>query len=87
VPSISETVPGYDFSTWFGVAAPGGTPRPIIERIRAAVLSALNEPSVIEALARDGSEIATSTPEELREIMEADYAKYGDLIKSLNIKD
>jgi tripartite-type tricarboxylate transporter receptor subunit TctC len=87
VPSIAETVPGYDFSTWFAVAAPGGTPRPIVERIRAAVLSALREPSVIEAFTRDGSEIATSTPEELREIMEADYAKYGALIKSLNIKE
>jgi tripartite-type tricarboxylate transporter receptor subunit TctC len=62
VPSIAETVPGYDFSTWFAVAAPAGTPR-------------------------DGSEIATSTPEELRELMEADYAKYGALIRSLNIKD
>src|SRR5712691_9402746 len=87
VPSIAVTVPGYDFSTWFAVTAPGGTPRPIIERIRAAVVGALNEPSVIEAFARDGSEIATSTPEELRAIMEADYAKYGALIKSLNIKD
>src|SRR5215510_2324774 len=87
VPSIAETVPGYDFSTWFAVAAPAGTPRPIIEKIRAAVLSALNEPNVIEAFARDGSEIATSSPEELRDIMEADYAKYGALIKSLNIKD
>ena len=87
VPSIAETVPGYDFTVWFAVTAPGGTPRPIIERIRAAVLSALNEPSVIEAFTRDGSEITTSTPEQLREIMEADYAKYGGLIKSLNIKE
>jgi len=87
VPSIAETVPGYDFSTWFAVAAPAGTPRSIVERIRAAVLSALNDAGVIEAFARDGSEIATSTPEELRELMEADYAKYGALIKSLNIKD
>jgi tripartite-type tricarboxylate transporter receptor subunit TctC len=87
VPSIAETVPGYDFSTWFAVTAPGGTPRPIIERIRAAILSALKEPSVIEAFARDGSDIVTSTPEELHEIMEADYARYGDLIKSLNIKE
>jgi tripartite-type tricarboxylate transporter receptor subunit TctC len=87
VPSIAETVPDYDFSTWFAVVAPGNTPRPIVERIRAAVLSALNEPSVIEAFARDGSEITTSTPDELRAIMEADYAKYGALIKSLNIRD
>ena len=87
VPSIAEAVAGYDLSVWFAVTAPAGTPRPIVDRIRAAVLSALNEPSVIEAFARDGSEIATSTPEELRAIMEADYAKYGGLVKSLNIKD
>ncbi len=87
VPSIAETVPGYDVSIWFAIAAPGGTPRPIVEKIRAAVLGALSEKSVVEAFARDGSEIATSTPEELHQIMVADYAKYGALIKSLTIKD
>src|SRR5262245_2226788 len=87
VPSIAETVPGYDVSTWFAVAAPSGTPRPIVDKIRAAVLRALSDTNVIEAFARDGSEIATSTPEELQEIMRADYAKYGALVKSLNIKD
>jgi len=87
VPSVAETVPGYELLTWFAVAAPAGTPRPIVEKIRAAVLGALGEKNVIEALKRDGSEIATSTPDELRQIIEADYAKYGALIKSLNIKD
>jgi tripartite-type tricarboxylate transporter receptor subunit TctC len=87
VPSIAETVPGYDLSVWFAIAAPGGTPRPIVEKIRAAVLGALSDPGVIEAFARDGSEIATSTPEEMYAIMQADYAKYGALIKSLNLKD
>jgi tripartite-type tricarboxylate transporter receptor subunit TctC len=87
VPSIAETVPGYDVSVWFAIAAPAGTPRPIVEKIRAAVLSALGERSVVEAFARDGSEIATSTPEELRDLMQSDYAKYGALIKSLNIKE
>src|SRR5262245_13167578 len=87
VPSIAETVPGYDVSTWFAVAAPAGTPRPIVEKIRAAVLAALSETNVIEAFARDRPERATSTPEEVQAIMRADYAKYGALVKSLNIKD
>jgi tripartite-type tricarboxylate transporter receptor subunit TctC len=87
VPSIAETVPGFDLSVWFAIAAPSGTPRPIVEKIRAAVLGALSEPGVIETFARDGSEIATSTPEEMYAIMQADYAKYGALIKSLNLKD
>jgi hypothetical protein len=87
VPSMGETVPGYDLSVWFAIAAAAGTPRPIVEKIRAAVHGALSEPGVIEALARDGAEIATSTPEELGAIIEADYAKFGALIKSLNLKE
>jgi tripartite-type tricarboxylate transporter receptor subunit TctC len=87
VPSIAETVPGYDLSVWFAIAAPSGTPRPIVEKIRAAVLGALSEPGVIETFVRDGSEIATSTPDEMYAIMQADYAKYGALIKSLNLKE
>jgi tripartite-type tricarboxylate transporter receptor subunit TctC len=87
VPAIAETVPGYDVVTWFAIAAPAGTPRPIIDKIRAAALGALNEPSVVEALARDGAEIALSTPEELQELMSQDYAKYGTLVQSLNLKE
>jgi tripartite-type tricarboxylate transporter receptor subunit TctC len=87
VPSVAETVPGYDASNWFAIAAPAGTPRPIVEKIRAAVLGALSDKNVIEAMARDGAEIATSTPDELHEIMKTDYDKYGALIKSLNIGD
>jgi tripartite-type tricarboxylate transporter receptor subunit TctC len=86
VPAVAETVPGYDAPNWFAIAAPGGTPRPIVEKIRAAVLGALGEKNVVDAMARDGAEIATSTPEELREIIRTDYGRYGALIKSLNIR-
>jgi tripartite-type tricarboxylate transporter receptor subunit TctC len=58
-----------------------------VDKIRIAVLGALQDKAVIEAFARDGSEIATSTPEELRRIIETDHAKYGALIKTLNIKE
>jgi len=87
VPAIAETVPGYEMETWFAVAAPAGTPRPIIDKLRAAVIGALRDPAVAEAVARDGAEISTSTPQELEALMRIDYAKYGALVKSLNIKD
>jgi len=87
VPSIAETVAGYDLSVWFAITAPAGTPRPIVEKIRAAALGALSEPGIVETFARDGSEIATSTPEELAAIIQADYAKNDALIKSLNLKE
>jgi tripartite-type tricarboxylate transporter receptor subunit TctC len=87
VPSIAETLPGYDLSVWFAIAAPAGTPRPIVEKIRAAVIGALSDPSLAEAFARDGSEITTSTPEELQEVIRTDYIKDDALIRSLNIKE
>jgi tripartite-type tricarboxylate transporter receptor subunit TctC len=87
VPTIAETVPGYEMETWFAVVAPAGTPQPIIDKLRAAVIGALRDPAVAEAFARDGAEISTSTPEELRALMRADHAKFGALVKSLNIRD
>ena len=87
VPSIAETLPAYDLSVWFAIAAPAGTPRPIVDKIRAAAVGALGDPSLAEAFARDGSEIATSTPEELQEMIRADYVKNDALIRSLNIKE
>ena len=87
VPAIAETVPGYEMETWFAVAAPAGTPTPIVDKLRAAILGALRDPAVAEILARDGAEISTGTPQELAALMRADYARYGALVKSLNIKD
>jgi tripartite-type tricarboxylate transporter receptor subunit TctC len=87
VPAVAETVPGFDVVSWFAIAAPAGTPRPVIDKLRTAALGALNEPAVVEALARDGAEIAISTPEEMGALMAADYAKYGAVVKSLNLKE
>jgi tripartite-type tricarboxylate transporter receptor subunit TctC len=87
VPSVAETVPGYDLSVWFAIAAPAGTPRQIVDKLRTAVLGALSDPSLAETFARDGAEIATTTPEEMQEIIRADHAKNGALIQTLNIKE
>jgi tripartite-type tricarboxylate transporter receptor subunit TctC len=87
VPAIGETVPGYEMETWFAVMAPAGTPPAIVDKLRAAVIGALRDPAVAEVVARDGAEISTSTPQELQALVRADYAKYGALVKSLNIKD
>ena len=87
VPAVAETVAGYEMTVWFAIAAPAGTPRTIVDKLRTAVLAALGEASVIEAFVRDGSEIATSTPEQLRELIASDYAKYSALIQSLNLKE
>jgi tripartite-type tricarboxylate transporter receptor subunit TctC len=73
--------------TWFAVAVPAGTPGTIIEKLRAAAIGAMGDPAVAEAFASDGAEVATSTPEELQALMRVEFAKYGTLVKSLNIRD
>jgi tripartite-type tricarboxylate transporter receptor subunit TctC len=79
VPTVAETVPGYEAASWIGLLAPAGTPRPIVDKLNAACRTSLQEPAVKDLLLRDGSDIVASTPEEFRAVIEADHAKYGKL--------
>jgi tripartite-type tricarboxylate transporter receptor subunit TctC len=80
-------VPGYETSTWFAFLAPAGTPRPIVDKIRKALIDTLHDPAVVQAFDRDGSDIETTTPEELTALIKADYERYGELIRGLDIKE
>ncbi len=80
VPTVAESgVPGYEAASWIGLLAPAGTPHPVVDKLRTAAHEALQDPLVKENLLRDGSEIVGSTPEEFRQVIENDYAKYGKL--------
>jgi tripartite-type tricarboxylate transporter receptor subunit TctC len=71
LPTIAESgLPGFEASAWDGVLAPAGTPRPVIDRLNAAIREALQDPAIVESLRRLGAEPVTSTPEEFaRHIM------------------
>lgn len=79
VPTIAESgYPGYDFSSWFGILAPAGTPRPVIDRLQTEVVKALKDPGV---LARLGDyEIFGSTPDEFGAFISAQIDKIGKII-------
>jgi len=80
VPTVAESgVPGYEAASWIGLLAPAATPRPIVERLWEAAHTAMQEPAVKDILLRDGSDIVVSRPEEFRQVIENDYAKYGKL--------
>ncbi len=80
VPTIAEAgVPGYEATSWIGMVAPAGTPPAAIDRLLAAVKSAMHEKAVIDNLTAGGAEIVVSTPEEFRRQIEGDYAKYGKM--------
>ena len=87
VPTMIEAgVPGYEVTAWTGVIAPAGLPRPILERLNAAVNAAINEPLVKERLAQLGSEGGGGTPEDYANLIRRDSAKWAEVIKRSGAK-
>jgi tripartite-type tricarboxylate transporter receptor subunit TctC len=82
LPTIAEAgVPGYEVNSWSGVIAPAGLPRPILERLNAAVNATVGAPEVKERLAQLGSESGGSTPEQFGELIRRDSAKWAEVIR------
>jgi tripartite-type tricarboxylate transporter receptor subunit TctC len=86
IPSVSETVPGYDASFWFAIFAPGGTPRPIVDRLSSEINDILKQPALRDRYKGDGVELAGSTPEELAAQMRADLPRWTAIQKQAGIK-
>ena len=82
----SSGLPGYQFSSWFTVVAPAGTPKEIITRIHAEIRKALADPGVQAQLKENGLTIRGTTPEELGAATREQLARYGRLFKEANIK-
>lgn len=79
IPSIAETVPGFDVASWLGFTAPAGVPAPVIERLAEAIRGALQQPAVRTRLEELGNEVHPSTPAEFRARVAADLAKWKPL--------
>lgn len=86
MPAIAETVPGYNYSGWQGMLAPKATPKPILDKLRAALLKTMSLPEIKTALATQGAEIVTSTQEEFRKFVQDESRKIGPVIKSAGLK-
>src|SRR5262249_14613055 len=78
VPTVAESaLPSYEATSWIGLLAPATTP--VVEVVWEAVKYALQDAAVRDILLRDGSEIVASRPEDFREVIPNDYAKYGQM--------
>ncbi len=86
VPTMAETLPGYQASIWTGVLAPAGTSRPIITRLNSEIIKVLGTPEVKAKLASMGVDIDTSTPEEFGAFIETEMKKWARVIKEGNIR-
>jgi tripartite-type tricarboxylate transporter receptor subunit TctC len=80
VPTISESgLPGFDASLYYGLVAPAGTPRPVIDRLNKALQDALGSDVVKKQLALDGTEITPGTPEDYADFIDKDEKKWSQL--------
>ena len=82
LPTVSEAgVPGYAAPTWSGVIAPAGVPRPIVDKLNAAINRAITSQTFRDRFAAIGDEPAGGTPEEFAELIQKDSAKWGEVVR------
>ncbi len=81
LPTIGETVPGYEVTNWFGIIVPKGTPRTVVARINADLDHALKTADLKGLLNAQGADAAGGTPEEFAAIIRKDFAKWGRVVK------
>ena len=87
VPTVAEAgLRDFDVTTWYGVLAPAGTPRPIINRLNAELVKVVHSPEVKDRLAATGTDPLTSTPEEFSAYIQREIAKWGDVIRKAGVK-
>lgn len=82
VPTVAESVPGYEASAFFGMAVPAGTPRDIVERLNRAVNDALADPDVQAKLAQLGGTLIPGTPEDFGKLLADETDKWAKVVKA-----
>jgi len=82
VPTVAETVPGYEASAWFGMAVPKGTPRPVIDKLNRLVNEALANPGIQAKLAELGGILIPGTAEDFGKVIADETAKWAKVVQA-----
>ena len=86
VPAVSETVAGYDLNAWWGLMAPAGTPKPVVDRLQQEIAKVMRARDMEQRLREMGLEVEASTPEQFAAVVRGDMVKWAAIVKSRNIK-
>jgi tripartite-type tricarboxylate transporter receptor subunit TctC len=85
VPTVAETIPGFESQTWYALLAPRATPQPILARVNAEVVRMLSDPAFAKRLVDQGQEPQPTTPAELTAHMHAESKRFAAVIKAAGI--
>jgi tripartite-type tricarboxylate transporter receptor subunit TctC len=86
LPTVAETVPGYEVVLWFGTMAPRGTPQPIMDTLNAGINKALQDPQIKKSLEGDGMVPSGGTPQQFDQRIRKDYERWMKVVKETGIK-
>ena len=87
LPTIAEAaLPGYDASVWFGVFAPAGTPRPVIDRLHGEILKALQTQDLKSRMIAMGTEVSGMGPDDFSAYVRKEIPKWANLVKAAGVK-
>ena len=86
IPSVSEFVPGYEVSTWYGMSAPMGTPAEVIDKLNKEINAGLADPKLIARLADLGGTVLPGSPADFGKLIADETEKWGKVIRAANIK-
>jgi tripartite-type tricarboxylate transporter receptor subunit TctC len=86
IPALSETLPGYEASAWFGIGAPKNTPAEIIKRLNTQVNSSLADANFQARLANLGATVLPGSPADFKKYIAEEVEKWGNVIRAANIK-
>jgi tripartite-type tricarboxylate transporter receptor subunit TctC len=86
VPTIAETLPGFENITWHGVLVPAKTPKPIVAKLSKELMRIIHSHDVADRITQQGLDAVGSTPEQLAAIIKKELADYGKLVKQIGLK-
>jgi tripartite-type tricarboxylate transporter receptor subunit TctC len=86
LPTIAETLPGYNASGWYGFVAPAATPKDVVAKLSAEMVRILRQPDVVTRLAGQGAEPVASTPDEFAAFIRAEIDKWSKLVAAAKMK-
>jgi tripartite-type tricarboxylate transporter receptor subunit TctC len=86
IPAISESVPGYDVTSWYGVLAPAGTPQVVISKLNTEINRAMKSPEMHDWLSRDGAAAVESTPDQFGQYIANEIGRWRKVVKEARVQ-